>query len=141
MAEPRLEVNDPLGRRLVVINKQTFSIGRRSSNDLVLIGNDISREHAEIVETNGRYIVRDRGSSGGTLLNGGAITERPLEHGDRISIGRTSGTELVFLVARRLRQRDLRRVGCRRVPAGGGVARRAARRSAAHASSMKSCCS
>ncbi len=99
MSEPRLEVNDPLGRRLVVINKQTFSIGRRSSNDLVLIGNDISREHAEIVETNGRYIVRDRGSSGGTLLNGGEIIERPLEHGDRISIGRTSGTELVFLVA------------------------------------------
>ena len=98
MSEPRLEVNDPLGRRLVIINKQTFSIGRRSSNDLVLIGNDISREHAEIVETNGRYIVRDRGSSGGTLLNGGEITERPLEHGDRISIGRTSGTELVFLV-------------------------------------------
>ena len=91
-------MNDPLGRRLVVINKQTFSIGRRSSNDLVLIGNDISREHAEIVETNGRYIVRDRGSSGGTLLNGGEVTERPLEHGDRISIGRTSGTELVFLV-------------------------------------------
>jgi pSer/pThr/pTyr-binding forkhead associated (FHA) protein len=98
MSEARLEVNDPLGRRLVVINKPTFSIGRRSSNDLVLIGNDISREHAEIVETNGRYIVRDRGSSGGTLINGGAITERPLEHGDRISIGRTSGTELVFLV-------------------------------------------
>jgi pSer/pThr/pTyr-binding forkhead associated (FHA) protein len=96
MSEPRLEVNDPLGRRLVVINKQTFSIGRRSSNDL----HDRQRhlaQHAEIVETNGRYIVRDRGSSGGTLLNGGEIT-RPLEHGDRISIGRTSGTELVFLV-------------------------------------------
>ena len=98
MAEPRLEVIEPFGRRLVVISKPAFSIGRRSSNDLVLTGNEISREHAEIVETAGRYLIRDRHSSTGTLLNGVEVTERPLVHGDRIRIGRTSNTELIFLV-------------------------------------------
>ena len=97
MPEPRLEVTDPLGRRFVVINKPTFSIGRRSSNDVVLAGTDVSREHAEIIETGGRYTLRDRGSQSGTLLNGVEVTERSLAHGDRIGIGRASGVELVFL--------------------------------------------
>jgi len=97
MTEPRLEVTDQLGRRFVVVNKSTFSIGRRSSNDLVLAGTDVSREHAEIIETGGRYTLRDRGSQSGTLLNGVEVTERSLLHGDRIGIGRASGVELVFL--------------------------------------------
>jgi phosphoserine phosphatase RsbU/P len=98
MTEPRLEVTDPLGRRFVVINKPTFSIGRRSSNDLVLAGTDISRDHAEIIERGGRYTLRDRGSQGGTVVNGVEITEHPLAHGDRIGIGRSSGVELLFMV-------------------------------------------
>ena len=97
MPEARLEVTDPLGRRFVIINKPSFSIGRRSSNDLVLAGTGISREHAEIIETGGRYTLRDRGSQSGTLLNGVQVTERSLVHGDRIGIGRASGVELVFL--------------------------------------------
>jgi phosphoserine phosphatase RsbU/P len=97
MSEPRLEVTDVMGRRFVALDKPTFSIGRRASNDLVLTGADISRDHAEIVESAGRYIIRDRGSQSGTLINGVQVTERPLAHGDRIGIGTTSGVELRFL--------------------------------------------
>src|SRR5690242_10516236 len=46
---PRLIVTDALGRRIVPIDKQVFSIGRRSESDLRLPGADISRLHAEIV--------------------------------------------------------------------------------------------
>jgi phosphoserine phosphatase RsbU/P len=98
MPDPRLEVNDSLGHRVVVIDKPTFSIGRRSSSDLLLSGTDISREHAEIVQTNGRYTIRDRGSHGGTLVNGAEVAERLLAHGDRIRIGRAAGPELIFLI-------------------------------------------
>ena len=61
MPDPRLEVIDVLGHRVVVIDKPSFSIGRRSSNDLHLTGTDVSREHAEIVHVGGRYVLRDRG--------------------------------------------------------------------------------
>ncbi len=98
MHEPRLEVVDSLGRRVVLIDKPSFSIGRRSVNDLALTGTDVSREHADIVLTDGRYVIRDRASRCGTMVNGTQITERPLKHGDRIRIGRTAGAELVFLI-------------------------------------------
>ena len=44
----RLEVTDALGRRVVPLEKPTFSIGRRSGNDLQLVGSDVSRDHADI---------------------------------------------------------------------------------------------
>src|SRR5215211_554313 len=98
MPEPRLEVVDALGRRTVPIDKPSFSIGRRSVNDLALTGNDVSREHARILFADGRYLIRDCGSRSGTLVNGAPITERALTHGDSIRIGRTAGAELVFLL-------------------------------------------
>ncbi len=43
---PRLQVDDPLGRRVVVIDKPVFRIGRKSESDLRSVGTDVSREHA-----------------------------------------------------------------------------------------------
>jgi serine phosphatase RsbU (regulator of sigma subunit)/pSer/pThr/pTyr-binding forkhead associated (FHA) protein len=97
MPDARLEVTDSLGRRLVPIDKGTFAIGRRDTNDLRLAGSEVSRDHAEIVSENGRYLLRDRGSRYGTFVNDDAVTERALAHGDRIRLGRTGGAELVFL--------------------------------------------
>ena len=98
MSDPRLDVVDCVGRRVVVIDKPLFSIGRRSANDLTLTGNDVSREHAEIRQADDHYVIRDRGSRCGTIVNGAEITERPLRHGDRMRIGRTAGAELMFLI-------------------------------------------
>jgi phosphoserine phosphatase RsbU/P len=98
MPDPRLEVIDSLGRRVVSIDKTSFSIGRRSANDLQLTGTDVSREHADILLVDGRYVIRDRASRCGTMVNGATITERTLKHGDRIRIGRTAGAELLFLI-------------------------------------------
>jgi len=98
MPEARLEVHDSLGRRPVPIDKAIFTIGRRSGNDLHLMGSDVSRDHAEIAQVEGRFLVRDRGSRYGTFVNGTQVAEHPLSHGDRIQLGRTGGAELIFLL-------------------------------------------
>ena len=99
MAQPnaRLEVNDGLGQRIVPINKELLCIGRRTESDLRLVGSDVSREHAEIVKQNGDWILRDKGSRYGTYVNGEAVTEHKLAHGDRVQFGRASGADVVFL--------------------------------------------
>ena len=97
MSEARLQVTDPHGRRVVPLDKPIFVIGRRTAADLQLANADISREHAEIARDGMRFLLRDRGSRYGTFVNGEQITERPLQHGDRIRLGRTDGVELVFM--------------------------------------------
>ena len=101
MGEVRLEVTDALGRRVVPIppTKSPFEIGRRETNDLRLAGSEVSRDHAEIINDDKKYVIRDRNSRYGTFVNGEQITnERLLSHGDRIRLGRTGGAEMVFLI-------------------------------------------
>ena len=42
-------------------------------------------------------MLRDKGSRYGTFVNGEAITEHKLTHGDRVQFGRASGADVVFL--------------------------------------------
>jgi phosphoserine phosphatase RsbU/P len=98
MPRARLEVTDALGSRSIPIDKDRFVIGRRSGHDLHLSGADVSRDHAEIARTGDRFTLRDLGSRAGTFVNGEPITERVLEHGDRIHVGRSSGADLVFVL-------------------------------------------
>jgi len=98
MSVGRLEVTDALGRRLVPLEKPVFSIGRRSGNDLQLVGSDVSRDHAEIALDSDKYILRDRGSRYGTFVNSEQVAEKQLAHGDLIRLGRSGGAEMVFLL-------------------------------------------
>jgi serine phosphatase RsbU (regulator of sigma subunit) len=96
---PRLQVDDTLGRRVVLIDKPVFRIGRKSESDLRTVSTDVSREHAEIVRADdGRFLLKDRGSRYGTFVNDERVTEQPLRHRDRIRLGRSGSAELVFLV-------------------------------------------
>ena len=97
MANARLEVNDGLGQRIVPITKAQLMIGRRTESDLRLVGSDVSREHAEIVEIDGEWLLRDKGSRYGTFVNGESVTEHKLPHGDKVQFGRASGADVVFL--------------------------------------------
>jgi sigma-B regulation protein RsbU (phosphoserine phosphatase) len=95
---PRLQIDDTLGRRVVVIDKPVFRIGRKSESDLRPNSVDVSREHAEItLREDGKYVLKDRGSRYGTFINDEQITEKPLKHRDRIRLGRSGSAELVFL--------------------------------------------
>lgn len=92
-----LEINDGAVSRRVQIDKDLFTIGRRTGNDLRLVGADISREHAEVAREGERYVIRDRQSRFGTFVNGDQVSERPLAHGDLIRLGQSGGVEMVFL--------------------------------------------
>ena len=95
--DARLQVTDSGGRRIVTLDKPVFLIGRRTAADLQLVNADVSREHAEIANDGLKYLLRDRGSRYGTFVNGEQVTERALQHGDRIRLGRTDAIELVFM--------------------------------------------
>src|SRR5213075_2443387 len=52
------------------------------------------RKHAEIVQAQGKWVLKDCGSANGTYLNGVRVErDHPLRGGDRIRLG---DTELVF---------------------------------------------
>src|SRR5213075_668150 len=93
---PRLVVTDPLGRRIVPIDKPLFTIGRRTETDLRLPGADISRLHAEIALEEAACVIRDKESRFGTFVNGERVTERTLANADQIRFGQTGDTEVVF---------------------------------------------
>lgn len=95
MPEARLEYNGEQGRRIVRIAKETFTIGRRTGNDLQLEFTDVSRDHAEIVVSEGRYILKDKSSRFGTFVNGERCPERALKHLDRLSFG-AAEPEVIF---------------------------------------------
>ena len=63
------------------------AIGRHESNDLVLSSRTVSNYHAELVNEDGRLILRDLGSTNGTFLNEKRIRQQSLQTGDRIRIG------------------------------------------------------
>jgi hypothetical protein len=61
----------------------TFSIGRIDGNDFIMPDYAISKHHALIEIKGGTYILKDCGSTNGTLLNGRRLQNKPLELHDR----------------------------------------------------------
>ena len=96
---PRLVVTDALGRREIPIDKPLLSLGRRSESDVRVTGAGISRLHAEILASDGQCRIRDCESKFGTFVNGARTTaEQVLAHGDRLRLGESDDTEIVFLI-------------------------------------------
>jgi serine/threonine protein kinase len=62
-------------------------LGRSPDNDVVVDQPMVSRHHAEIVERDGSYGIRDLGSTNGTYVDGVRVFERALEPGMRIRVG------------------------------------------------------
>jgi serine phosphatase RsbU (regulator of sigma subunit) len=96
MPEARFEISDALGHRVVPIDKDPFTIGRRTGNDLRLVGADISRDHAEVLRTETGFLIRDRQSRFGTFVNGSPVTEQALRNGDLIRLGQSGGVEMTY---------------------------------------------
>jgi Nif-specific regulatory protein len=69
---------------------QVASLGRNHKNTIVLQDRHASRWHAEIVREEGRWILRDRDTMNGTLVNRARVREPvALADGDEIRIGDT----------------------------------------------------
>src|SRR5688572_21550438 len=84
-----LTVTDAAGRRSVTVEGSPFSIGRSSENQLQLTDAQVSRRHAELVESPGGWRIRDCGSRFGTFVNDARVEETAVTLGDRIRLGQT----------------------------------------------------
>ena len=74
--------------------KNEITIGRGTENDIVLLDQTISRNHARIAKTREGYLLTDLGSFNGTELNDHPIQTVILRNQDQIKIG---SAKLVFL--------------------------------------------
>jgi len=88
-----------MGSREIPIDRDHYSIGRRTTSDIRLTAPDVSKEHAEILRMGESFVLRDRGSRFGTFLNGQRIQEQRLQHGDRIELGKSGGVLLTFVTS------------------------------------------
>jgi len=87
---PYLTIQTAEGQSVrVPVQGKRFTIGKKSTNDLVLEGRLVSREHCEIIsEGDGRYLLRDRGSRNGTYVNGYRVgADVLLQNGMEITVG------------------------------------------------------
>ncbi|MDX9850511.1 MAG: FHA domain-containing protein [Anaerolineaceae bacterium] len=78
---------------LLLPNKEIFplivaftQIGRKNDNHLIIDDPTISRNHAQIRNINGNFVIFDLNSTSGTFLNGVRIKQAMLRTGDVISI-------------------------------------------------------
>jgi predicted component of type VI protein secretion system len=85
----RLRVEEgSIDEEVIGLDRPLTQIGRRKENDVVSHDTNVSREHAQIRHEDGRYIIEDKNSSNGTIVNDARI-EQPYElrPGDVIRIG------------------------------------------------------
>jgi pSer/pThr/pTyr-binding forkhead associated (FHA) protein len=90
-------VEGPFGRLVILSNplrgseykldKKGMVIGRWPENDIVVDHASISRNHAKIVNEDGRYSIVDMGSQNGVLVNGDKYDRVELRKGDMIDLG------------------------------------------------------
>ncbi len=89
----RLMITDgnDAGQTLEVRPGKTYTIGRGIDNDLVLSDIAVSRKHFDLRSENGAWVLADRGSGNGTLVNN-RLEDAPfmLASGDVIEIGNTA---------------------------------------------------
>ncbi len=79
----------PSGQR-ISLNQGTVTVGRLPECTISVNDSNISRQHAEMRQGGGGYVVIDLNSTNGTLVNGVRITgEQRLSDGDIISFGST----------------------------------------------------
>jgi diguanylate cyclase (GGDEF)-like protein len=65
-------------------------IGRSEKADIRLIDDGISRDHAQLVQDAGRFVLEDLGSTNGTYCNGDRVQRQALSEGDKLLLGSTT---------------------------------------------------
>lgn len=71
-----------------VIDQETFTIGRKPENDLIIDDTAVSGRHARILIIGTDAFIEDLQSTNGTLINNYRITKQMLADGDSILVGR-----------------------------------------------------
>lgn len=81
------------GSRIFPLDHTVVNIGRRSTNDVVIDDQRVSRDHAQMRAIRGKYVLFDLNSTGGTFVNGQRISQRTLSPKDVISL---AGIPIVY---------------------------------------------
>jgi pSer/pThr/pTyr-binding forkhead associated (FHA) protein len=85
-----LEVTEgPRSGTRIELGVDPVTMGRHSSNKLVIDDEAASNYHAEVSKEAIGYVVSDLGSTNGTRVNGEKVVKSPLAHGAKIKIGAT----------------------------------------------------
>ncbi len=71
-----------------LVGEAPLRIGRMSTCEIPIDDDNVSRQHAEIIERDNEIWLRDLESTNGTIVNSRRITETVLRDGDLILIGR-----------------------------------------------------
>ena len=77
------------GKEQCYLNKTIIKIGRRSTSDIQIDDPMVSRDHLQLRAKNGRYLLFDLSSTGGTFLNNQPVKTAMLKPGDVVRIGKT----------------------------------------------------
>lgn len=91
-ANARLSITqgNDVGQAIEIRPGKTYTIGRGIDNDVVLTDISVSRKHFDLKHEDGAWVIVDRGSGNGTVVNGN-LEDNPfmLATGDTIEIGNT----------------------------------------------------
>jgi DNA-binding NtrC family response regulator len=69
---------------------ESLTVGTAETNDLVLTDETVSRYHLELTRSHDRIVIRDYGSTNGTVSGGAWIERASLTPGTTLRLGRTS---------------------------------------------------
>lgn len=75
------------GREEIELGSFQLTIGRRPENNIVIDNSYTAPRHAVVGFADGRHYIEDLKTSQGTRVNGSAVQQAPLRHGDTILIG------------------------------------------------------
>ncbi len=81
------------GVKVFPLKDPVVNIGRRLDNTLVIDDPRVSRSHAQLRAINGRFVLFDLNSTGGTFVNGQRTGQSVLYPGDVISL---AGVAIIF---------------------------------------------
>ncbi len=70
----------------IILDKPTYTIGRKPDNDIVLEHSTVSGHHCRVYASGGTYFVEDLNSTNGTFLNGKKTFKSGLRQDDSIGI-------------------------------------------------------
>jgi pSer/pThr/pTyr-binding forkhead associated (FHA) protein len=70
----------------IVVDRAPTVVGRHPQCDVRLRSNRVSRRHCCLTEVDGDVLVRDLGSSNGTLINGARVDAGRLQAGDVLTV-------------------------------------------------------